>query len=167
MKYNIFIVFYGFGGFALSILFYILVYFTILQKNYKPIIITETTFFIIHAFSHLLTILLNPGIPGRQFYNKKSININGNMELIECKKCNIIVHKSLDVYHCNICGVCVLNYDHHSFWMGKCIGRNNWFLFYVSTFFISIYLVMSFLSLMAFIIFVHEENIKIQKMSKS
>ena len=75
MKFNIFIVFYGFGGFALSILFYILLYFIILQKNYKPIIITETTFFIIHAFSHLLTILLNPGIPGRQFYNKKSINI--------------------------------------------------------------------------------------------
>ena len=94
------------------------------------------------------------------------MNINGDMELIECKKCNIVVHKSLNVFHCNICGVCVLNYDHHSFWMGKCIGRNNWFLFYVSTFFISIYLVMSFLSLMSFIIFAHEENIKIQKMNQ-
>lgn len=162
-----YIVFYGFGGFSLSILLYAIIYFTILQKNYRPIKIAETTTFIIHAVSHLITIIINPGIPNRKYFSKFfNGNNNSNLNLYECKKCNIITPTSLNASHCYICGICVLNHDHHAFWMGKCIGKNNLFTFYISIFFISIYFVMSILSLMTYIIFVNEENIKIKKLNK-
>ena len=153
---------------GLSIIVYILIYFLLLQKNYKPIKIAETVIFIIHSFSHLITIIINPGIPNRKYYIKfLKDRDDRDYNLFECKKCNIIVPKEMNVSHCYNCGVCVIDKDHHSFWMGKCIGKYNWFIYNVSLFSASIYLVMSILSLMLGIIYVHEENIKIQKMNKA
>ena len=86
---------------------------------------------------------------------------------MECKKCNILIPKELNAQHCYNCDVCVLEFDHHSYWMGKCIGKNNLISFYISNFSMSIYFIMSIISLMLCIIFVHEENIKKQKMNKN
>jgi len=33
--------------------------------------------------------------------------------------------------HCLICQVCVDEFDHHCFWVGNCIGKNNYTLFFV------------------------------------
>ena len=130
--------------------------------------IAETICFIIHSFSHLYTILINPGIPSRKYYsNFYDENRKRDYNLMECKKCNIIVPKELNVSHCYNCDVCVLEFDHHSYWMGKCIGKNNIISFYISNFSMPIYLIMSIISLMLGIIFVHEENIKREKISKS
>ena len=145
-----------------SIFSYILIYFILLRRNYKPIKILETLVFIIHSISHLITIIINPGIPSRKYYSKFiKQNNNGDYNLFECKKCNIIIPKELNVEHCYNCGVCIIGYHHHSFWMGKCIGKNNWLTFYISIFTASIYFVMTVLSLMLCIIYIHEENINI------
>lgn len=130
--------------------------------------IAETIIFIIHLFSYLFTILLNPGIPSRKYYSKfYGENSRKDYNLKECKKCNIIVPKDLNTYHCHVCDVCIIEYDHHSFWMGKCIGKNNLIPFYISTFSSSIYLISTVISFMLCIIFIHEENIKFQNMNNS
>ena len=137
-----------------------------LQRNYKLIKIVETICFIIHSVSHLITIIINPGIPSRKFYSKLRKDYDSrDYNLFECKRCNIIVPKELNISHCYHCDVCVLDYDHHSLWMGKCIGKYNWIIFNVSLFFVSIYFVMSVLSLMLFIIYIHEESIKNQELN--
>mmetsp|Transcript_64582 Transcript_64582/g.154314 ORF Transcript_64582/g.154314 Transcript_64582/m.154314 type:complete len:233 (+) Transcript_64582:65-763(+) len=33
-------------------------------------------------------------------------------------------------HHCHMCGVCILGWDHHCPWMGKCIGRDSICKFY-------------------------------------
>ena len=128
--------------------------------------IAETIIFLLNFFSHLFTILINPGIPSRKYYSMFSDeNSKRDYNLNECKKCNIIVPKELNVSHCYNCNVCILKYDHHSDWMGKCIGKNNMITFYISMFSLSIYFVMSILSFMLYIIFIHEEKMKLQKMN--
>ena len=123
----------------------------------------ETIVFSIFFILHLITYLINPGIPDRKYYSKLRKDYDSrDYNLHECKKCNIIVPKDLNGFHCHQCDVCVIEHDHHSFWMGKCIGKNNWFIFNAFLFFISIYCVISVLSLMFFVIFINEENYKPQ-----
>ena len=120
------------------------------------------------SISHFFTIIINPGIPSRKFFNKFfDDNSKRDYNLKECKKCNIIVPKELNASHCYYCGVCILKFDNHSFWMGKCIGKNNIITFYISLFSLSIYFVFTVISFMLFIIFIHEENIKLQKMKNN
>lgn len=44
-----------------------------------------------------------------------------------CPTCHI--PKSPTLIHCMICNKCVNAFDHHSFWLGKCIGNGNSFLY--------------------------------------
>ncbi len=37
----------------------------------------------------------------------------------------------LKIEHCEDCNVCILNYDHHCVWTGKCIGKYNYYAFYI------------------------------------
>ena len=51
-----------------------------------------------------------------------------------CRKCNILIDKSLKIIHCDICNLCCEFYDHHCPWVGKCIGKNNIFSFKIFIF---------------------------------
>ena len=46
-----------------------------------------------------------------------------------CKICRIVRKKK--TVHCKDCNVCVIDYDHHCPWTGKCIGGKNLTFFYV------------------------------------
>lgn len=48
-----------------------------------------------------------------------------------CENCHIICLPQLNIEHCDECNICIENYDHHCFWTGKCIGKNNKFAFLV------------------------------------
>jgi len=66
----------------------------------------------VQAVSHLLTVLLNPGIPLRKNFLPEYIKANGidlnnkNPDLQICRLCNIIVNKKEMVSHCEECDLC-------------------------------------------------------------
>lgn len=51
-----------------------------------------------------------------------------------CSTCNVF--RPPRASHCNDCGRCVLEKDHHCVWLDTCIGRNNYkfFLYFLCTF---------------------------------
>lgn len=40
------------------------------------------------------------------------------------------MQKSIDIYHCPECNICIEGYDHHCPWIGKCVGAKNLCSFY-------------------------------------
>lgn len=70
--------------------------------------------YFIQAGSHLLTALINPGIPLRKNYLPEYIKANNidlnkkNPDLQICRLCNIIVHKNDLVSHCEECDLCCI-----------------------------------------------------------
>lgn len=70
--------------------------------------------YITQAVSHILTVLLNPGIPKRKNFLPEYIKVNGidlnkkNPDLQICRLCNIIVHKKEMVSHCEECDLCCI-----------------------------------------------------------
>ena len=95
----------------------------------------------------LLAMLINPG------YIEKEPNLEF-MELLEtfeanslCPFCEIIrIPKSR---HCNICNKCVLRFDHHCPWIGKCVGKNNLCAFYTFLFMTFGTLILCFIATLA------------------
>lgn len=110
--------------------------------------------------------LINPGIPTREYYiNNLEVKFSDipTSELIKCSKCNIITPRSLNVEHCEICGVCILEHDHHCQWIGKCVGKHN--LIYFNCFLICsyAYIVMCFVTFLSFFKKLERINYKLQR----
>ena len=76
--------------------------------------------------------LINPGIPGKGNFSKEFYkNYKGKIDDLQiCKKCNILILKKFKGNHCKICNICIIKYDHHCPWIGKCIGKNSIIIFY-------------------------------------
>ena len=66
--------------------------------------------------------LVNPGI----VQNKNRDNEN----ICFCNNCQVYYNVNKHVEHCDMCGICVENMDHHCIWVGKCVAKNNRFSFY-------------------------------------
>ena len=137
-----------------SIIIYSLIYFFLFKYNFLAIKIIETIVFLFYICSYLTTALINPGIPSREFFSKTfgDNNVGGTKNIQKCKKCNIIVPTSLHVSHCNYCEVCVIEQDHHCPWTGKCIGKNNLITFYCFLFSFVLFIIMTFLTIVTFLI---------------
>ena len=138
---------------------YLLVALILFNPNFFYIKIMETCAFILFLITYLMTVLINPGIPSRKYYIGYCKSKN-NSELNRCNKCNIIVPKNFKIHHCEICDVCVMNYDHHCPWTGKCIGRYNIIFFYFFLTFLIFYMMMSLISFITFIILLEENEIQ-------
>ncbi|OMJ88832.1 hypothetical protein SteCoe_9131 [Stentor coeruleus] len=73
----------------------------------------------------LMAALINPGIEMRTVRDE---DLEPDEPDNFCSICE--VYKSNMTEHCDDCGVCVQEYDHHCPWTGKCIGRGNINFFY-------------------------------------
>ena len=108
-------------------------------------------FYLFQSYSHLYTMLTNPGIPKKKWFlhenliKETNFNSQFNFEkFLICRKCNLLIDRNLNIVHCHICNICCEEYDHHCPWMGKCIGKNNnktfgWFL--LGTFLYFLYII--------------------------
>lgn len=140
---------------------YCLEYFTIFENNAPVIKIIETVVFIVELSSYLITALINPGLPSRDYYAKNIENTPEFMNYLgkkrtpylRCKKCNLLVLNSMNVTHCVICDVCVAGQDHHCPWTGKCIGKYNIYPFYVFVTFLFVFIMTSFVTFLTYIVF--------------
>lgn len=77
-----------------------------------------------NLISYLLTALKNPGII--EDYVEDELKLEENKICIKCKA--VMVKNS---QHCDDCGLCIREYDHHCPLSGKCIGQGNIIPFYV------------------------------------
>ena len=107
--------------------------------------------YILFVIFHLITSLINPGLPTKEYFLE-----NFNMEntkiknYVICKKCKVIMDLDKGTEHCVDCDICVMGNDHHCQWTSKCIGKNNLILFkiFLNLLFVNIcYLLFSLIGL--------------------
>ena len=88
---------------------------------------------VISCLVFILYISLSCSNPGRM-ENKEYKDI---LDLVEsgqeaedfCPLC--LVKNKFRSKHCLICEICVDEFDHHCFWVGNCIGKDNYTLFFI------------------------------------
>ena len=88
---------------------------------------------VISCLVFILYVSLSYSNPGRMV-NKEYKDI---LDLVEsgqeaedfCPLC--LVKNKFRSKHCLICEMCVDEFDHHCFWVGNCIGKNNYTLFFI------------------------------------
>lgn len=93
--------------------------------------------------------LCNPGIPNPRSQEVKQLDDNDKEY---CEKCKVWLDNRRFYLHCRICGCCVEDFDDHSTFFGKCVGRGNYWSY-------TIYYVLNLLSF-AFMVFVKGYNLK-------
>ena len=89
-------------------------------------------YLIISCFVFVLYFILsfsNPGKMSSQFKDLLSIVEKGEEAENYCPYC--LVKKTYRSLHCLICQICVDEFDHHCFWVGNCIGKKNYTLFFI------------------------------------
>ena len=153
-----------------TIFIYAIIVIFLFGPNFFIIKLFETLIFFSFLISYLITVLINPGIPNRNYYSNNFYQKNNDIaasNLIKCDKCNIIAPKSLKINHCESCHVCVMYYDHHCPWTGKCIGKYNICPFYFFLFSLLAYIFMSFITFLMFIINLEESEIQNRRKIKN
>jgi hypothetical protein len=75
--------------------------------------------------SYLLAALSNPGIEMRK---GRDDELEQEEQENYCSICDVYRHPRSQ--HCEDCGVCIQEYDHHCPWTSKCIGKGNALYFY-------------------------------------
>ena len=137
-----------------------------LRKNYLILTIIFIVSFVLFILSYIYTVIINPGIPEKQysieyFKNKK---IDDKNYWQKCSKCYILIPKKFKVVHCNKCQVCVIKQDHHCPWTGKCIGKYNLKSFHIFVNSILVYLIMLMVVFIGFMFYnSNRGKIKVKK----
>ena len=88
--------------------------------------------------SYIYTSTINPGYPKNTI--GRSFGIPRN-DYYFCDYCRFYMRKTSFGSHCDLCDICIENYDHHCVWTGHCIGKNNkiTFLVFVPSIFIFLF----------------------------
>ena len=116
--------------------------------------------YIISVFCHVIIFLINPGIPSIDRYSKIFLKSEKYLKLKEeeqkdyylCEKCNILIHNAENAEHCDECNICAKQYDHHCYWIGKCITKRTIIFFYGFAFSTLFYILWYFLIIIYWLI---------------
>ena len=68
-----------------------------------------------------------------------------------CQTCHIF--RGPAVSHCKKCDNCVENFDHHCPWLGNCIGKNNYFYFFIFLIFCNIFVLSNLFTSLGLVIY--------------
>ena len=116
---------------VLHLVIILLVFFILLP--YFNSNIFSSIYIIVSAFVFILYISLSFSNPGKMINNE----YNDLLDIVEkgndaedfCPYC--LVKNNFRSKHCLICQNCIDEFDHHCFWVGNCIGKNNYILFFI------------------------------------
>ena len=100
-------------------------------------------FLAIFFLLYFLLLIIDPGIKKRRNLEDLQNLLKNKVDLTKyCYKCFIL--KTRTSKHCIICDCCYDNFDHHCYWINKCVAKNNFILFIIFLFASSLYLMISF-----------------------
>ena len=108
------------------VIIFIILYYSNIYSKIFGLILT-----ILQILFYILSFLINPGVQ-LQKANKN------DLKTPTCIYCGVIKFIGNGQIHCDQCNACIIGYDHHCPWTGKCIGdgnKNYFRLFIFFTFF--------------------------------
>ena len=134
---------------------YAIIYFSASKTLNFYITLINTILYLTLVFCHLTIILINPGIPPRSYHASEFMKTEQYQRLSQekrkqyayCEICHIICPPQCQIEHCEECNICVMKYDHHCFWTGKCITKRNIWAFYIFLFGTLTYIIVFFVTL--------------------
>ena len=137
----------------INMLLFIVLHITVIFLTFVMLMpyFDNTVFTLIYlAISFLLFILffiLSFSDPGKLINsnNMSMLDLVLRGELLEEYCPNCLIKMNYRTKHCIICEKCVDEFDHHCFWVGNCIGKNNYLLFFIFLVFVIFNTVFNFL----------------------
>ena len=89
---------------------------------------------------YFILLIINPGVKKKKNLNDlKDLLLNKNADLTKyCYKC--FIKKTRTLKHCIICDNCYDRFDHHCYWINKCVAKRNYKIFIFFLFEAAIYL---------------------------
>ena len=122
----------------INMLLFIILHFTVIFLTFIMLMpYFDNTYFsilylVISLLLFILFVILAFSDPGTLTNNKYKdvLDIIEQGELLEyyCPKC--LIKMDFRTKHCVICEKCIDDFDHHCFWVGNCIGKKNFSLFF-------------------------------------
>ena len=99
-------------------------------------------FFILFLIIYIILLIIDPGVKRSRSLEELQCLLKNKVDLTKyCYKCYVLKTKTSK--HCIICNCCYDNFDHHCYWINKCVAKNNFVLFIIFLFVTSLYLVIS------------------------
>lgn len=94
---------------------------------------------IVFIFFYISLLIIDPGVRRRRSLEELKSLLKNKVDLTKyCYKCFVLKTKTSK--HCIICDCCYNNFDHHCYWINKCVAKNNFILFIIFLFITSLYL---------------------------
>ena len=118
--------------------------------TYKILFDIYIFLFLLFFILYLFLLIIDPGkMKNNSINNLKKLLDNGEDLTKYCYKC--FIKKTRTSKHCIICDNCYKDFDHHCYWINKCVARRNYILFLFFLFetflYLSIVLVINILGL--------------------
>ena len=107
-------------------------------------------FLLLFVLFYIILLSTDPGLRGKNNLHDLEKVIDENKDLTKyCYKCYI--EKTRTSKHCIICDNCYEDFDHHCFWINKCVAKNNYCYFltflYIAFIYLAIFLLITILTL--------------------
>ena len=101
-------------------------------------------FLILFLVFYILLLIIDPGVKRARSLEELKSLLKNKVDLTKyCYKCFVLKTKTSQ--HCIVCDCCYDNFDHHCYWINKCVAKNNFVIFIIFLFIASIYLLISFI----------------------